>query len=229
MSKKQNSKNLKNIFQDNSDKMDTSKDEIDLEELSDKMAVTMTNTNPKFNVEILVDNKPVNEHASVKGTGVLLKNNTSYKIKLINNENTRCDVIIKIDGNYIGTYRLHPNSNNIIERPSKFSRSFMFVRFNNLSSTSSNNNPVGLLEVTFNPEKQVGFRPIIKNNIDEDNNMDIEIPTVTTQNGLINKSYQYGYTVFDKKSAQSFKTVPLITEIDYEKVTNYKIEMYLDP
>jgi hypothetical protein len=212
-----------------SDQMDTSKDEVDIDNLADKMCISMTNNISKFNVEILVNDKPLQEYPTVKGTGVLLKNNTPYKIKLINNENSRCDAIMKIDGNYIGTYRLHPNSSNIIERPSKFSRSFMFVKFNNtFNELNKNNNPIGLLEITFNPEKQVGFRSVKSSNIDEDN-MDIETPSIINQNGLIDKSYQYGYTVFDKISSQKFKTVPLITEVDYSKVTDLKIEMYLDP
>lgn len=57
-----------------------------------------------------------------------LPNFSEYKLKLINNRPTRCDAVVSIDGEDIGTWRVNAYSSIMIERPANVNRRFIFVK-----------------------------------------------------------------------------------------------------
>jgi hypothetical protein len=87
-----------------------------------------------------------------------LPNFSTYQIKLINNKGSRCDAIVSIDGENIGTWRIPSFSAITIQRPANINRKFVFVKeksytakYTDIEANDPNN---GLITVIFKPEAE---------------------------------------------------------------------------
>jgi hypothetical protein len=82
---------------------------------------------------------------------------SEYKLRLTNNRNARCDAIVSIDGEKVGTWRVNSNSSISISRPAKVDRKFTLAKENSYQANSagifSGSYSNGLIKVEFKPEK----------------------------------------------------------------------------
>ena len=110
-----------------------------------------------FGVEIL-SISITKEFSENQGNYVALESGSEYKLKLINDRSTICDVKISIDGEYIGTWRINANSSIILERPLSEERKFTFFAETSKEARNAGiipNKDSGLISVTFIPKKYV--------------------------------------------------------------------------
>lgn len=104
-----------------------------------------------FNVTIISPNIK-----QLVGNYLSLPNLSVYKIKLINNRETRCDAFVKIDGVDVGAWRIPSFDSITIERPANMNRRFVFIKESTYLAEHAGierydyNN--GLISVTFKPE-----------------------------------------------------------------------------
>lgn len=93
-----------------------------------------------------------NEHAYYP-----LKHSSNYQIRLGNNTDKRCNVILFIDGKKMGKWRIDAYDSIKLERPSQSSRKFVFVKENSWKGEMGNvrNRAMknGLIEAKFIPEQ----------------------------------------------------------------------------
>src|SRR5947207_11001892 len=87
-----------------------------------------------------------------------LPNFSTYKIKLINNRETRSDAVVSVDGENIGTWRVPAFSTVTIQRPANVNRKLVFVKENSYTAkyagVTRNDTNNGLVTVVFKPELQ---------------------------------------------------------------------------
>jgi hypothetical protein len=89
---------------------------------------------------------------------VEMKHGQTYEIVLRNNKDTRCDAEVIIDGKEIGVFRIEPRCSFNLERPANETKKFTFYETNSEEANEAgvskiNNDNLGLIEVTFKPEK----------------------------------------------------------------------------
>lgn len=145
-----------------------------------------------------------------------IRHNTEYSVKLDNNTDKRCNVVLFIDGKEMGIWRINAYSNILLERSSKSSRKFTFVRENSWQAMQGNviggTFKNGLVEAKFIPEK-VNFR-----NYDVlENNSNPFMCGSKWQKKNCEKmhnfnSAQYGATVLGEESSQRFGTAIYMKE-----------------
>jgi hypothetical protein len=93
------------------------------------------------------------------GNGYIeIKHGTQYTISLYNSNSVRADAEIYVDGKHIGTFRVNAYSNISLERPLNDNGKFTFYRsgsieFNNSELYNVSRSKLGLIQVTFKPEK----------------------------------------------------------------------------
>lgn len=189
-----------------------------------------------FGVNILnKNNKKFNTLTIEKGTYVLLKNKTEYKIKLSNKKYQKCDATVYIDGENIGTWRINGNNTVIIERPSKINKKFTYFDENSVqvekAGISKNNEKNGLIRVIFRPEKENFFREQcldynflsgsdgLKTTLNNSTPTNYAMPL----NNFSKKKYSSGATLLGKHSDQNFNVIEPINNYDYNNFT----EIYL--
>lgn len=86
---------------------------------------------------------------------VSLRHNSQYTISLRNRADTRCDAIIKIDGEEVGAWRVNPRSQTILERPVYDTGRFTFYEVGSREAEKAgilNSEECGLVTVVFLPE-----------------------------------------------------------------------------
>jgi|SRR5579872_6599341 len=85
-----------------------------------------------------------------------IPHDSSYKVKMINNTNSRVNVVLKIDGKKMGKWRINEYDNITVERPVHNGRKFTFVRESSwegeMGGIKEGNFDNGLVEVMFIPE-----------------------------------------------------------------------------
>ena len=242
-----------NTFYNSKDDLHINKGEIKTDkkdELEDLMfsVKNINRTENIFNVEILVNDKPLEEYTSIKGTSVLIPDNTEYKIRLTNNNETQCDAVVKIDNLTVGRFRIFSKEKLIIERPSNYEKKFIFIKGE--LNDSEGQKKCGIIQVDFLPERQsvyanmaykfTGKRkpeyddltPMEKVEPNNDN-MDIETTQIKKQklrtNGdkPIGQNFDYGKTILGEKSTQKFVTLEYVTNIDFTKTKTIEINMFV--
>lgn len=87
---------------------------------------------------------------------VHLRHGDEYSLRLRNQNGRRCDAVVKIDGETVGTWRIGRNSSIEIERPANSDRKFTFYKLGSSEGDAAqlkNNDGLGLISVTFKPER----------------------------------------------------------------------------
>lgn len=102
---------------------------------------------------------------------VALVHGTRYKLKLWNfNLKLQCDAAIKIDGKELGIWRVNPNQSIVLERPENDRGCFTFYKSGTAEAMHSGlevGDELGLIAITFCPEKAFKPQPPITNYWDE--------------------------------------------------------------
>lgn len=92
---------------------------------------------------------------------VELVHNTQYTLILRNSRAVRCDARVEIDGKHVGTWRIGANSNVKLERPVHDTARFTFYKLGSKkgrkAELDSGNPNLGLVKVTFTPEKSIAW------------------------------------------------------------------------
>ena len=89
---------------------------------------------------------------------VRMKHNTRYSVKMGNHGSRRVDVDVKIDGKFMGLFRINPGCYFDLDRPSHDKSCFTFFKANSEEGSDAGAATVdrearGLIVVTFKPEK----------------------------------------------------------------------------
>ena len=173
-----------------------------------------------------------------------LPHKSEYKIKLSNNHNSKCDAIIWLEGEEIGTWRLNGYQSISIERPANIDRKFTFVRDTSIDAiragVTPNSDNNGLIKVLFKPEKDYlytldetwcGCRSLSMNN-------NINTTTQFMNNNINKSSSMYdpvshnnvssGATVLGDRSDQTFRTVGPLYNVDPENITTIYVRLLVD-
>lgn len=91
-----------------------------------------------------------------EGTYVFLRHGSSYGLRLVNTHLTACDAVVTIDGEKVGTWRIHPSDSVVVERPVSINRRFIFVEETStaahMGQVVRGNSQNGLVSVRFCPE-----------------------------------------------------------------------------
>lgn len=90
---------------------------------------------------------------------VVMQHGTPYRVQVTNNGSRKCDAVLSIDGEEIGTYRLHAGQNWAIEHPPESQQRFTFYASGTTEAAQVGEHAVerqdkGLVQVTFYPEKE---------------------------------------------------------------------------
>jgi hypothetical protein len=173
---------------------------------------------------------------------IALKNNTPYKVVLCNNLKTRCDVVLNIDNELMGNFRIPPLSKIGIERPLAKDKKFTFVKEGTVNSIlgglvkGSNSN--GLVSATFYPEMEMDdldyklkicSRSNSKSNYElGSNSANLESFSLNRSNQSNQSNYSSGGTVLQGKSEQRFNMVNKIENIDFQKITTLQLRLVSD-
>ncbi len=98
---------------------------------------------------------------------VIMQHGTQYRIQVSNHSNGRCDAVVSLDGDEIGTYRLSAGQVWAIEHPAENQQRFTFYASGTSEATAVgeavlDKNEKGLVQVTFYPEKQSRFDDVLE-------------------------------------------------------------------
>lgn len=91
---------------------------------------------------------------------VIMKHGDKYKLKLSNQSSLRCNAEVRIDGNFMGSFRINGYGNIVIERPAQdeMDKKFTFYLSDSTEGKASGlfegNDKSGLIEVIFEQEKE---------------------------------------------------------------------------
>lgn len=165
---------------------------------------------------------------------VPMGNEEHYKIKLINNGDTRCDAEIKLENVHVGTWRVNPHASIIIERPAHVYRSFVFIDESSRKARESGVVPGsdtnGLLEVTFFPELPEQVMEVVSAQLSP-----TRMARHTPERAMFAHyemqeapEYSSGATVLGGYSGQRFRNVSPITLIDKKNVTTIILRLVLE-
>lgn len=161
---------------------------------------------------------------------VPLRDGSEYGIYLSNENKTKCDISVTIDGKSIGNWRLEAYSQASIDRPVDIARRLVFCKVD--SSINEVNNNIdemfvnGQIEVTFTPE-------IYKTNASAsvpvpygayDANLSFDGKGMYTPD--LGAGYEGGSTKLGNVSSQVYDTrVQFITDVDANKITTMSVRL----
>lgn len=94
---------------------------------------------------------------------VKMKHRQQYVISLRNRKNSRCNALVMVDGKEIGAFRLNGYGHTELERPPNDTGRFTFYRAGSSEAKRAGLGSVsefelGLIQVTFTPEKKPGYQ-----------------------------------------------------------------------
>lgn len=140
---------------------------------------------------------------------VVLDDGAVYSLRLVNyDEDLRCDAIVRIDGEFIGRFRIEPFSAINVKRPVKDDKSFIFRKIysmDNLGFIDKNKKDLlGYIDVEFIPEDKSKLMVLNKHEF----NIELE----------------RGYTDFGESSGQIFKPTERM-QLKYEKSINLRARL----
>jgi hypothetical protein len=87
-----------------------------------------------------------------------LEHDTVYRVFLVNDNDSRCDAELSIDGEKVGTWRIESHDSIVLERPSASTGRFTFYRLGSKEGVKADlqtNQELGLLKCVFTPERYV--------------------------------------------------------------------------
>lgn len=96
------------------------------------------------------------------GGYVSLVHGQHYAVLLVNSDNRRCDVDLRIDGESVGFFRVDAHSTALIERPVQSDGMFTFIELATPEAHSAglrSGNETGLVTATFMPEVELKYPP----------------------------------------------------------------------
>lgn len=110
-----------------------------------------------FSLEILTNSGTVHKTSIGNSNYFALPNKSEYRLRLRNNRNTRADILIWIDNEKIGKWRIEAFSKITIERPANSPRKLVFIKEGSRealnSGIRSGDSYNGLIKIEFRPEK----------------------------------------------------------------------------
>lgn len=123
-----------------------------------------------YTVNILTENGRRAESFQENGAYyVPLPNNSTYQIQMINNNETRADAYVSVDGDSIGGWVLYPYSTVTIERHGNIARKLTFFNENSSEARGAGVNTGrfenGLVKVVFKPEKRPAYLKLPSNSL----------------------------------------------------------------
>lgn len=181
------------------------------------------------------------------GARYVALNEGEFKLRLINNSESRADAVVAIDGSEVGVWRVNAFSSITIERPANVNRAFNFVsessniarRTGNIIGAESN----GLVVVKFKPELKIyrtySPRLIRTGNQSELENLRPRSPRLmssqnifTNSRSIIPPSYNQmlnslssGVTVLGDQTSQEFYVTDRIERYDLNRQTKIQIRL----
>jgi hypothetical protein len=112
----------------------------------------------KFSFSVLIPEGKENEAGYV-----VMEHGTKYTVVLRNNNAVRADARLEIDGKHQGTWRLPARDSISLERPGHDTGHFTFYKAGSSQGSAigldKNDPELGLIKVTFTPEKEPQFYP----------------------------------------------------------------------
>ena len=187
-----------------------------------------------YSVEIVSNDSPVRNFIRDRGNYVALRHNSEYKLEITNNRGTRCDVVIWIDDEKVGVWRLDGYQSATIERPVGTSRRFTFVRegsqqarFGEIVTGNTNN---GLIKAVFTPEKRQRTTnyPVTYGTLNTNSALSFGKQMLGSDSLHNFSNYQSGGTVLGNLSNQRFNTVAPLRSIDHDNVTTLYTRLVVD-
>lgn len=166
------------------------------------------------------------------GKYVALAHETNYSIKMYNNGDAKCDAKVTVDGMDVGTFRINPRSNIVIERPVNISKKFTFLKENSVEAKRAGiekHNSNGLISVVFIPEfqKYLGTFTYKYDGVCSNSQNERSTERSTDGYSLNFESLSSGATALKHKSNQDFHTAEKI-EYDYDGETVINLRLVVD-
>jgi len=155
---------------------------------------------------------------------VELEHDTVYRVYLVNDNSSRCDARLSIDGLVVGTWRIEAHDSIVLERPSGSTGRFTFYRFGSKEGQKADlqgNVQLGLVECVFLPEKYVQEahkpKPVTNSYYNEN---ELRSSSSRSYGG----GQSAGGTGLSGNSNQSFGKAGSI-EYDYDRMTKISIRL----
>lgn len=150
---------------------------------------------------------------------VSLPHNTQYSIFLVNDNETRCDVRVFIDGTVVGVWRIDEEDSIKLERGVEDTGRFTFYKHGTKEAEQAEltaNDDLGLIKCQFLPELKIVPQ-------------EIHIGDVTRGGGVTRSSQGSGMsaggTGLSGNSNQIFNRASQIANYDYDKVTTIYLRL----
>ena len=90
-------------------------------------------------------------------TYIAMPNKSEYSLKLTNERETECDVVVNIDGEFVGKWRINAGQTIEVERPTNVAKKFTFFEETSKEAKSAGvaieKEENGLVDVVFYPRK----------------------------------------------------------------------------
>lgn len=157
---------------------------------------------------------------TISGEYATLNSGERYSIKLSNNGNTRCDAIVFLEGEHVGTWRVEAHSSIIIRRPQYTDKEFVFLaeksRLAYQSGVKQGDINNGLVEVKFNPEVEM-MRPVAVSSMRPMMASARYMEHAPMESSSYAERYSSGSTVLGERTGQQFSSTDPITNVDYSR------------
>jgi hypothetical protein len=150
---------------------------------------------------------------------VEIEHNTQYSVFLINNNPTRCDARLSIDGVVVGTLRVNPEDCIKLERGTTDNGKFTFYRLGSKEANQSKlsiNESLGLIKCVFKPEDVDTYY--------ENNTRGGGLEKSVTRSMGSGQSFAGG-TGLSGRSNQKFSTASEIEHYDENKTTTIYLRL----
>lgn len=188
-----------------------------------------------------------------------IPNFSEYKIKLINNKEVRCDAVVSVDGENIGTWRVPAFDSITILRPANVNRKLIFVKEDSYTAkyagVTKNDSNNGLITVVFKPELETihpyesGFGyvrsptfydkwtygyddSITKPPVPEQFPLYLNSSGTNTQNSgikSVDSGYKTGATILGAGTDQNFSVSARIYQYDKDNITTLNARLIIKP
>ena len=196
-----------------------------------------SSSSSSFDVEIV--SPQAQEFSRENYRYVSLPSHSTYKIKLVNDSNVRCDAVVSIDGQRVGTWIVEGHRETTIERPEGMNRLFTLV--GETSATARRTGAQvgasynGLVTVLFKSEKRNyvlsrsprGARAASPTRVRGASPIASARSMNRTESTSFVPTYQSGVTVLGGRSSQEFSRALALRddEIDWNEVIEVNIRL----
>lgn len=154
----------------------------------------------------------INYHNNINdGNYVVLKHLEKYSLVMENNRDRKCDVVVYIDGDKMGKWRINKYDSITIERPSNKKKRFTFVKEDSweagVGGIEKGDDKNGVVTATFYPAKQSQSHSLYATRC-----MPKEKSSGISRGGMSKGMPRGGYTMCDNRAPlqyQSFSSAPV--------------------